>query len=81
MTYYVYIVECSDSTLYTGSTNDIKKRISAHNTEGAGAKYTRSRRPVRVVYTEKLRDLSTALKREHKIKKMTRKKKLELIST
>ncbi|MEX0933391.1 MAG: GIY-YIG nuclease family protein [Candidatus Paceibacterota bacterium] len=81
MPYFVYIVECSDSTLYTGSTNDIKKRVRAHNTEGVGAKYTRSRKPVTLVYAEKLRDVGAALKRECEVKKFTRKKKLELIAS
>ena len=81
MTYFIYILECSDRTLYTGSTNDLEKRVKIHNTANAGAKYTHSRRPVRLVYTENLRDVSSALKREREIKKLTRKKKLELISS
>lgn len=81
MAYFVYILECADSTLYTGSTNNVEKRLAAHNTAGAGAKYTRGRRPVRLVYAEKLRDVGSALRREHEVKKLTRTKKLELISS
>ncbi|MGL4607401.1 MAG: GIY-YIG nuclease family protein [Eubacteriaceae bacterium] len=75
---YVYIVKCSDGTLYTGWARDIKKREAIHNS-GNGAKYTRSRRPVILVYSEAFESKSNALKREIEIKKLTRKKKLELI--
>lgn len=75
----VYILECGDSTLYTGITNDIGKRIKAHN-EGKGAKYTRSHLPVRLVYKEECEDKSSALKRELAIKALTREEKLALIS-
>ncbi len=74
----VYIVECNDGTLYTGWTNDIDKRIKAHN-EGKGAKYTRFRNPVKLVYIENLENKSEALIRENKIKKMTRNEKKQLI--
>ena len=76
----VYIMKCSDGTLYTGWTNDMKKRLSSHNC-GRGAKYTRSRLPVTPVYVEFLQSRSDALKREAAIKKLTRAKKLELISS
>ena len=76
--YYVYIVKCSDNTLYTGWTVDVKARIKAHNT-GNGAKYTKARLPVTLVYTETLPSKSDALKREMHIKKLTRKQKLSLI--
>ena len=79
MPYTVYIVECADQTLYTGSTNDIEKRIHHHNHDKTGAKYTRARRPVLLIYSERVRSLSQALKREAEIKRMTRKKKLALI--
>jgi putative endonuclease len=79
MAYTVYILRCSDQTLYTGCTNNIEKRLLQHNAGKAGAKYTRARRPVLLVYKENKRDLSLALKREAKIKKMTRKEKLELV--
>lgn len=76
--YYTYILECSDTTLYCGYTNDVEKRVKTHN-DGKGAKYTKSRLPVRVVYTESFAEKSDALKREMQIKKLPRKKKLELI--
>lgn len=76
----VYIMKCSDGTLYTGWTNDMKKRLSSHNC-GRGAKYTRSRLPVTPVYVEFLQSRSDALKREAAIKKLTRARKLELISS
>ena len=76
--YYVYIVECSDHTYYTGYTSHLEKRIETHNL-GKGAKYTRARRPVQLVYYEIYDDLSLALKREYEIKQLTRKQKEELI--
>lgn len=76
--YYVYILKCRDKTLYTGSTNDLENRLKAHNT-GKGAKYTRGRGPVEIVYQETYPDKSTALKREAKIKRYSREKKLDLI--
>ena len=74
----VYILECNDGTLYTGWTNDIDKRFKAHN-DGKGAKYTKGRRPLKLVYLEELETKSEALKRENKIKKMTKDKKRQLI--
>ena len=78
--YYVYIVECADGSLYTGYTVNIKNRINEHNHGTRGAKYTRSRRPVKLVYREEFGDMSSALKREYQIKKLTRKKKVDLIN-
>jgi putative endonuclease len=78
---YVYIVECSDKTLYTGYTNNVAKRIQEHNTARTGAKYTRSRRPVRLVYAETCSTLPEALKREAEIKRFSRKEKLLLIES
>ncbi|MCB6993086.1 GIY-YIG nuclease family protein [bacterium 210820-DFI.6.37] len=75
---YVYILKCRDKTLYTGWTNNVEKRLTAHNS-GAGAKYTRSRRPVELVYFEALPDKSAALRREAAIKKLTRAEKEQLI--
>ena len=75
---YIYILLCSDGTLYTGWTNDLEGRIGSHNA-GRGAKYTRTRLPVRLVYCEKTNGRSEALKREIEIKKLSRKEKLELI--
>lgn len=77
---YVYILSCSDGTLYTGWTTDLETRIKSHNS-GSGAKYTRSRRPVSLVYYEEVADRSAALKREAAIKKLPRSKKLELIDS
>ncbi len=79
MANYAYIVECSDGTLYTGYTNDLEKRIKAHNS-GHGAKYTRSRLPVKLVYFEELETKEMAQSREWNIKQLTRAQKLELIS-
>ena len=79
MAYYVYIVKCRDSSLYCGYTNDIEKRIKTHN-DGLGAKYTKSRLPVSLVYFEEAETKSDALKREAAIKKLTKKQKLVLIS-
>ena len=75
---YIYILRCADGTLYTGSTTDLSRRLAAHNA-GKGAKYTRSRRPVVMVYHEELESWSAALRREAAIKKLTRKEKLGLI--
>ena len=76
--YYIYIVKCIDDTYYTGFTNNIEKRIHAHN-EKKGAKYTRGRTPVKLVYSEQFEDKKDALKREYEIKKFTRSKKERLI--
>ena len=76
---FTYIVECSDHTLYTGWTNDLEKRIEAHNT-GKGAKYTKTRRPVRLVYFEKFATKEEAMSREYHIKRMSRQEKIKLIS-
>ena len=79
MSYYVYILRCADGTLYTGTTNDVARRESVHNS-GKGAKYTRSRLPVEVVYMEDCTDKPYALQREREIKKMTREQKLYLVA-
>jgi putative endonuclease len=79
MNNYVYILECSDKTLYTGCTNNIEKRVQEHNNSKAGARYTRARRPVRLVYVEICSTPSIALKREAEIKKLSRAQKLLLI--
>ena len=76
--YYVYILECNDNTLYTGYTNDLNKRISTHNS-GKGAKYTRGRIPVKLVYSQEFSDKIEAQRRERAIKKLTRIDKLKLI--
>ncbi|MDE6730528.1 MAG: GIY-YIG nuclease family protein [Oscillospiraceae bacterium] len=76
--FYVYILECADGSLYTGYTTDLQKRIRTHNA-GKGAKYTRSRLPVKLVYSEICQDKSSALRREYAIKQFTRAQKLYLI--
>ncbi|MBV4418799.1 GIY-YIG nuclease family protein [Clostridium tyrobutyricum] len=78
--YYVYILKCCDNTLYTGYTNDIQKRLKTHN-NGKGAKYTRSRLPVELIYFEKYDFKNDAMKREYQIKQLSRYQKLELINT
>lgn len=77
---YVYILRCCDDTLYTGWTNDIEKRLETHNS-GKGAKYTRSRRPVSLVYFEEYEDAHEAMSREWHIKRLTRQQKLDLINS
>lgn len=77
---YTYIVRCSDNTLYTGWTTNLEKRILAHNS-GKGAKYTKTRRPVTLVYHEMFSSKSEAMKREYEIKQLTKTQKLELIET
>ena len=75
---YTYILECADGTFYCGWTNDIVRRIEAHN-NGSGSKYTRARRPVRLVYLEESGTKEGALRREWEIKRLTRKEKQDLI--
>ena len=77
---YVYILKCGDTSLYTGWTNNLEKRIIAHSS-GKGAKYTKARLPVELVYYEEFEDKIAAMKREYEIKQLTRKEKLELIGT
>ncbi len=74
-----YILQCADGTLYTGWTNDMEKRLEAHNS-GKGAKYTRARLPVEVVYTERCGSQSEAMKREAEIKRLGRREKIALIA-
>ena len=78
MAFYCYLLECADGTFYTGWTTDPPRRERQHNT-GRGAKYTRARRPVRMVYIEPQSDRATDMKRERAIKKMTRERKRKLI--
>lgn len=77
--HFVYILECKDKTLYTGWTTNLEKRIISHNS-GMGAKYTRGRKPVKLVYFENFNSKSDALKREIAIKKLSRDDKIELIN-
>lgn len=76
---YVYILKCSDNTLYTGWTTDVNRRHKEHNS-GKGAKYTRARLPVQLKYYEQFETKQEAMKREYEIKQLTRKQKLEIIS-
>ena len=76
---YIYIVECADGTLYTGWTTNVQKRVKAHNEEKSGAKYTKAKRPVKLVYYEGYETKEEAMRREYAIKQLTRKQKLELI--
>ena len=78
--YYVYVLECADKTLYIGYTNNLGRRVLAHNNLKTGAKYTKARRPVKLVYSEKYKTLSLALKREFALKQTTRQEKLQLIN-
>ncbi|MCK4875524.1 MAG: GIY-YIG nuclease family protein [Sulfurimonas sp.] len=73
------MLKCSDDTLYTGITTDLDRRVEEHNTSPKGAKYTRIRRPVELVYSEVTEDKSSASKRELEIKKLSRIQKLELV--
>lgn len=75
---FTYIVRCKDDTLYCGWTNNLERRIESHNS-GTGAKYTRNRRPVELVYYETFETKEEAMSREYAIKQLTRKQKLELI--
>ena len=78
MGWYLYILRCGDGTLYTGITDDVARRLAAHRA-GKGAKYTRGRGPLELVYRETCQNHSQALKREWEIKAMSREKKQELI--
>jgi len=88
MSHFVYVIKCVDKTLYTGYTTNIEKRLSEHNGDGstataqsAGARYTRGRRPVELVYSEKFNSRSEAMRREYAIKKLSRSEKVSLISS
>ena len=78
MSAFVYMLRCADDTLYSGSTNDLKKRLHEHNHLKSGAKYTRGRRPVLFAYTEECATLTDARRRECELKKLTRAEKEEL---
>lgn len=79
--YHLYILQCADSTLYTGITTDLDRRILEHNTSPRAAKYTRARRPVTLVYSRKYRNRSTASKAEARMKKLSREEKQIVIAT
>lgn len=77
--HYVYIARCIDDTLYTGYTTDLEARETRHN-EGRGARYTRTRRPIEIIYSETFETRSAALKREYEIKQMKKEEKEHLVS-
>ncbi len=77
--YYVYILKCADKTLYTGITTDINRRLIEHNSNKLGARYTSSRRPVKIIYSQKFKNRSIASKEEARIKKLKKSDKLKLI--
>lgn len=78
--WYVYIVECSDNSLYTWITTDLDRRIDEHNNSDKWAKYTKMRRPVNLVYSTELSSKSEASKEEYRIKKLTRQQKIKIIN-
>jgi len=78
--YYLYLLRCSDNSLYCGQTKDLKRRVEEHNFNNVkSAKYTKSRRPVKLVYFEKYKTINEVLKREFEIKKLTKEKKEVLV--
>lgn len=77
--YFVYILQCNDGTLYTGITSDLERRVKEHNSSNLGAKYTKIRRPVKLVYSKEYTNRSEAQIEEARIKKLTRSEKLDLI--
>jgi len=76
--YFLYILQCADNTLYTGITTDLDRRLKEHNNSKLGAKYTKIRRPVKLVYSQQFTDRSEASKEESRIKKLSRQQKLSL---
>ncbi|MDR3519494.1 MAG: GIY-YIG nuclease family protein [Candidatus Pacebacteria bacterium] len=79
--YHLYILKCADKSLYTGITTDLKRRVGEHNSSKLGARYTKSRRPVQLVYSKKFKNRSLASIAEAKIKKLSRAEKLKLIKS
>lgn len=77
---HIYILHCADNTYYTGITNDLDRRLLEHNTDPKGAKYTKSRRPVRLARSSPSPDRATASKEEYRIKRLPKHKKIQLIS-
>lgn len=78
--YYLYILKCADKSFYTGITVDLPRRVREHNDSRLGARYTRARRPVKLVYSKKFKNRSNALKAEYKIKQLPRSEKSKLIN-
>ena len=81
MSHFAYILKCADTTLYVGSTNNLKKRLIQHNGHKSGAHYTKIRRPVELVYSEKFKTLAEARAREAEIKRLKREEKLAMMRT
>ena len=79
MSYFAYILECSDNTLYVGSTNNLEKRLHSHNNLKSGAHYTKIRRPVVLRYSEECQDYAHVRRREAELKRLTREEKIKLI--
>lgn len=79
--YYLYIVKCSDGTLYTGTTTDLQRRIKEHNSFKHGAKYTRGRKPVKLIFSKKFKSWSAASKDEFRVKRLSKIQKLKMIET
>ena len=77
--YHLYILKCSDGTLYVGITTDLKRRVEEHNSSALGAKYTRGRRPVELVYSRQFKNRSEATREESRMKKLPRGQKLAMI--
>ena len=77
--YHLYILKCSDKTLYVGITTDVKRRVEEHNSSALGAKYTRGRRPVKLVYSKEFKNRGDATREEMRIKKLSRIQKLAMI--
>jgi putative endonuclease len=76
--YHLYILQCADKTLYTGITVDLERRVNEHNSSKLGAKYTHARRPVKLIYSKKYKNRSSASKAESEMKKLTREEKIKL---
>lgn len=79
MTWYVYVLSCADETLYTGITTDVERRVLEHNSGKKGAKYTKARRPVKLVYKKRCKDRGVALRSEYALKQLSREEKKQLI--
>lgn len=78
--YHLYVLECADGTLYAGITVDVVRRVKEHSGSALGAKYTRTRRPVKLVFLRKFRSRSAALREEYRVKRLSRKEKLKMIT-
>ena len=76
--WYVYILKCADKTFYTGITNNLDRRVEEHNSSALGAKYTRARRPAKLVYSRRFKNRSNAQREEHRIKRLKREEKEKL---